>query len=792
MKFTLDWLFDHIDTSCSVDEIVEKLPTLGIEVEDVCDCAKKFAGIFVGRIVECKKHPNADKLSLCMVDVGGRNGDKLLQIVCGATNVRCGLTVAVALPGTIIPVTGAKLKSGKIRGIESEAMMCSVYELQMGIDHDGIIELDDSFKIGTPFAEAMNMSDIVFDVSITPNRADCCCVRGIARMLAAAGLGTLKDIKIEQCQESEETNVTVNIETEKCHYFSYKAVYGIQDAKTPGYIARRLSAIGQKVISAPVDIANYICLDIGQPMHMFDLDKLPDNFIVRESHNAEEIDALNGCHLTIPDEGIIVGTKNDAFSVAGIIGGVQTAVSDTTKNVLIESAHFDRIAISLSAQKMRIQTDSSYRNMRGVDPEMVDFAMQYASSLLGTCCDCKFGQTKSIGQLPDNTKNIVVHYDRFVKLTGLTQKEWQVIAGVVEKLDIKVTEFNDKEMHVVTPSFRFDLNIEEDIIEEFMIMFGYDAIVPEDLPNTEPLADKRCSTDIITDTLIANGVNEIKTFSFIDEDTCKIFEPDIAKHVVLKAPLTNEFAVMRPNLISSILRVLKNNYDNKRKDCRLFEIGKRFYKLDNEIIESNTLLIVLMGSNHERIWSEKQRDVDVFDIKSIVERLLSALNIQNYRIENGGAQHFHPGRVGKYVIRRNDCLVEFGELHPEILNKLDIHTPVVFAEMDLELIKSLQNDCIKVPCKNPVYQPVIRDFSFIVNNNVTSADIVNSIKKTHIDLIENINIFDVYNIDDDKKAVGVEVIMQPKKSTLTEQQINDASEKIISYVSKNCSATLRT
>ena len=790
MKFTLEWLLSHLDVECSIDELSEKLTTIGIEVEDICDCAAKFSGIFVGKIKECCKHPDADRLSLCKVDVGDKNSEKLLQIVCGAPNVRQGLTVAVALVGTVIPVTGLELKAGKIRGITSEAMMCSAYELQLGIDHNGILELDDNFIVGMPFADALNLRDIIFDVSITPNKADCCSVRGIARALSCYGFGKLKPLLYQNVVATEKNTTNVTMETEKCHYFSYRPIFNIQDAVTPDFIAKRLNAVGQKLISATVDIANYICLDIGQPMHIFDLDKLPQNFVVRNSIKNEEIDALNGKTEKIPENSVIVG-DNDAFSVAGIIGGIKTAVSQDTRNILIESACFDKVTISLTSQQMRLHTDSSYRNSRGVDPDAAVTAMEYATYLLSKCSTCSVGDIKSIGKLPDNTHKITITRKKFCNLTGLTEKDWQYVPKILRTLQFEIIAENSTSIDIITPSYRYDLEIEEDIIEEILVMLGYNTIESVELPKKNPIISQN-TCDVISDILLSNGLSEIKTFSFVDEKICNFFECDNEKWVKLETPLTTEFAVMRTTPMASIIKVLKLYYDNKHVNTKFFEIGKRFCKLENKIIERNTLTIAVMGSQNGRNWAEHKKNVDVFYVKSILERVFAGIGIANYRIKNGtNLQYYHPGQSGSYIIKKDDCLATFGALHPNILSQFNIKVPIICADIYLEHIDSTVKNCVKLPQSLPQYHPIMRDFSFVVSAEITASDIIDSIKKAHIDMISNINIFDIYMLENEQKAVGVEITIQPKKVTLTDVQIEEISNKITKNVCNNCNAILR-
>ncbi|MDR1488415.1 MAG: phenylalanine--tRNA ligase subunit beta [Holosporales bacterium] len=776
MKFTIDWLFDHLETDEPLEKITEALTSHGIEVEDVCDMSKKLDGIIVGEIVSYKKHPNADKLSVCDVNIGG---GETLNIVCGAPNVVEKMKVAVALVGSVIPLSGSVIKKGSIRGVESEGMLCSSSELCFVTEifgkNDGIISLPENFVVGKPIADVLFMNDIVIEVTITPNRGDCMSVRGIGRLLADAGIGSLKPLMVNKFEENEGSDELVDIETKDCLYFSTKIIEGYNhNLRTPDFISRRLTAVGQKLIHPPVDIANYICFDIGQPLHIFDFDKIPGHkLIVRNSVGGEVLDTLDGNKTNIAEGSVVVANSvGDPMSIAGIMGGCPSSFTNKTTNILIESAYFDKIAISLAGQKMRLHSDSRLRNERGTDPEMVDVAINYAASLIG---GGKIYKTKKFGNLPKNTKNITVTFEKFKNITGL--KRW---------------DYDGDTVNFVSQSYRHDLEIEEDIIEEMLISYGYDNITAEELSKVEPILDEY-TEDRVSDILCDNGYFEVKTFSFVDDITANFFE-NSEKIIKITNPLSTDFAVMRPSVIVSLLKNVKNNQNKSQENCRFFEVGRKFSLEDRNIKEENMLTMIITGKNTEKNWRIKSEDVSVFDIKKDIERVLSGLGLSRFKVLGNGFEkrrYYHPGRSGVYTFKKDETLCYFGEIHPGVLKKMDINIPVIAAEIFLGEFPEKIIEKAKKHIVLSQFQPIIRDFSFIVNMDLEVSKVVDSINEIKSEYIQNINIFDVYNMTDSEKAVGVEIVLQSSTNTLTEKDINDVSGEIITIVQKKCNAKLR-
>ena len=787
MKFTLDWLKDHIDTKLTADEISNKLTELGIEVESVLDESKKFENFVVGYINKAERHPNADKLQICEVNIG----DEILSIVCGAKNARPGIYVVVALVGAVIPSDGGALKKGSIRGVESQGMLCSTDELLVDDDGiDGILELPDTYVPGTPAAIALELDSVVFDVSITPNRADCFSVRGLARDLVASGAGELIPLKITASKESFENPIDVEVQTVDCLYFSTCAVNNVI-FQTPKYIVKRLKAIGQKLIHAPVDIANYVCIDIGQPLHIFDLDKLPEKLLVRNSRQGEMLKTLDGKDTVLPEGAVVVSTGDSVLSIAGIMGGEDSAFSEGSKNILIEGAYFDKIAIAKAGQSLRLSSDSRTRFERGIDPDGIDTAMQYTLSIISSLCDCAISNVKKNKKIPNNCKKIDLTFSKFNALTGLSLEDFASSIEILKKLRITILNSSKDRITVETPSYRHDLEIEEDIIEEILRILGYDNIRECELEKKDPITQTYV-VDKLSDALVYNGFYEVKTFSFIDEKTSLLFAK-ADSFVNIKDALTVDFAILRPSVVASHLKSIKNSQNKSQRNSRLFEAGTRFCIKEGKVVEEHMLTATISEKKHDRTWSNKAKDVSVFDIKEVLEKLLS-ICAPGFRLTTEAPSYYHPGRSGSYIIQKDTVIAHFGEVHPSVLASIGVYGPAVSFELFLDKIPEILVSKMKQPLVLSQYQPITRDFSFIVEKSIPDGKILEVVKKLKIEFIKNISIFDVYEseiIGEDKKAVAFEVLLQSNKETLSEEQITDVSDKIINAITKECHGVLR-
>ena len=839
MKITLDWLKSHIETDLSANQIADALIKLGIEVEEIIDYTKIFDKILVGKILEAEKHPNADKLQVCQVDIGT---EKPLNIVCGAKNARQGIYVAVAQVGATIPATKSVLKKGMIRGIESQGMMCSTEELDLGSDDtDGIIELSSNSKIGSSLAEALKLTDVIFDLSITPNRADCFCVRGIARDLAAAGYGKLLPFKVPKFQSTIDNPIDLELKTDKCYYFSTIIINNFC-GETPEFIAKRLKMIGQKLISTPVNIANYICFDIGQPMHIFDADKLGNKLTIRESVANERVITLNNSkEETLLDGAIVVASDNEVLTIPGIIGGESTAVSKDTKNLLVESAYFNKVEITKTGQFLKITTDARTRCERGIDPNNVQLAIDYFVYLLSqrgntlsniitngnvasnsitrgnTSSDIitsdiitsdnttnnnvmnnniAVSNVKKVGKLPSNQYEITLTKQHFINLTGLTESEYNKSSDLLTNLGCEILEQTTDYIKVKTPSWRHDLQIEADLIEEVLRLIGFDKIKDFDLPfknynesEARKLNDQYKTVSNMMNALVYNGYFEVKTMSMIDQQLAELFNKNI---IQISDTLSSEFAILRPTLVASHLKNVLQAQNRSQKLVKIFENAKQFNKQSNQIIESNMLTGTIAELVEPRHWSNP-KTISVFDIKSDIENLLNMVTTK-YQLVEKASEYYHPGRSASYVAQKDKVLAQFGEIHPKILEKLGIKGNVLCFEIFIDVLLDKINLAKPKHIVLSQYQPVIRDFSFILDKFITAGQLIDCIKRLHINEIQDISIFDIYeseSLGENKKAIAFEVILQSDTHTLIDDELQSISQKIISAVTEKCNGILR-
>ncbi|MDR1476483.1 MAG: phenylalanine--tRNA ligase subunit beta [Holosporales bacterium] len=790
MKFTFDWLKDHLQTDLSYREIADMFTNLGIEVEEILDNVLKFQDYAIGFIRNAKPHPNAERLQICEVDIG----DRVLNIVCGADNARSGIYVVVAKVGALIPSTATRLKKSTIRGIESEGMMCSAEELLLeGGRIAGIIELAQDSVIGGNVAQALKVADVVFDISITPNRADCFSVRGLARDLAAAGAGKLLPLPLLNIAENIENPTNVDVRTGNCSYFSTMAIKGIS-GRTPDYIERRLRAIGQRLIHFPVDIGNYICFDLGQPLHIFDLDKVSSDLIVRESVAGEKLKTLNGEETILPNGAIVIASEDKILSIAGIMGSEASAFSENSRNILIEGAYFDKIAIARAGQFLRINTDSRTRFERGIDPDLVEYSVRYAASLITSNCSGMVSNIKKYGSLPTNRTIVTLTFGKFQALTGLNHEDFMKSKEITERLGMTVKRAGSEEMVIESPSWRHDIGIEEDLIEEVVRIVGYNKIEDQELEKKEPIS-KVYTLDKIADSLIFNDFYEVKTFSFVDTKTASFFAEQ-ENHILITHPATSEFTTMRPSVIASHLKAIRLAQSKSQKNGKIFEIGKRYRKSHSEmhdLVEENTVTATIAEDKTNRTWRCRSEDVSIFDIKESLEKILN-MTVSGFRLVPEAPEYYHPGRSGSYIIQKDSVIAHFGEIHQSVLSELDITGPVVCFELFLDCVPELVVFKQRAPLKLSQYQPTIRDFSFIVKKKVRSADVVNAVKRLKLDYVTHVSIFDVYEselIGSENKAIGFEVVMQSDRSTLTEMDISEISNKIIESIAKNCEGILR-
>src|SRR5450631_2663339 len=802
MKFTLSWLKDHLDTDEPVEKLADKLTMIGLEVEHIEDKAKALAPFTIARVISAEQHPNADRLRVCMVDTG--DGGTPVQVVCGAPNARAGLLSVFSAPGTFIPGKNITLSIGTIRGVESRGMLCSAAELQISEEHDGIMELPADAPVGAPYAQWAGVGDPMLEINLTPNRQDCTGVHGIARDLAAADMGKFRDPAIKQIKGEFPCPVKVTIEDAKlCPGFALRLVRGVKNGPSPEWLQKRLTSIGLRPINALVDITNFMTYDRARPLHVFDAAKVSGNLTVRRARDGETLLALDG--RTYPlDSGVCVITDDHGVeSLAGIMGGEASGCSEATTDVLIESALWNEINIAQTGRKLGINSDARYRFERGVDPNFMLPGLELATQMVLDLCG---GEPSEIVVAGDPTpKETVIDFPLtdLPRLAGLkmTQPEMR---RVLEKLGFFAAGKTDR-MKIAVPSWRTDVHGRADIVEELVRIVGVDQVPSTPFPRGEH-ARKPVLTPIQNRTrkakraLAARGLSEAVTWSFVSKREAELFgggKPELA----LANPIAAELSDMRPSLIPGLVMAAQRNADRGSADVALFEVGQIFKgdKPEDQLTAASGLRRALAkAAGIGRHWSSKAAPVDAFDAKADAFAVLAAAGapMQALQVVPGGPAWFHPGRSGTIQIGPQNVLGYFGELHPRALAALKADGPLVAFEVILEKIPEpkARPTRAKPLLELSAFQPVERDFAFVVENSVKAADIVRAAQGVDKKLIVGVTVFDVYEgkgIDPGKKSIAIAVTMQPREKTMTDAEIDALAARIVAEVAKKTGGVLR-
>ncbi|WP_230530307.1 phenylalanine--tRNA ligase subunit beta [Microvirga roseola] len=806
MKFTLSWLKDHLDTSASLDEIVETLTRIGLEVEGVEDKAKMLAPYKVAYVVSAEQHPNADRLRVCMVDTGE---GAPIQVVCGAPNARTGMKSVFAPPGTYIPGKDITLGVGTIRGVESKGMLCSAAELEISDDHDGIIDLPEDAPVGQPYSAYAGLDDPVIEINLTPNRPDCTSIHGIARDLAAAGLGTLKGEAIPSVAGKGACPVSVTLdlagEDEKlCPTFALRLVRGVKNGHSPEWMQRRLLAIGLRPINALVDITNYMTFDRGRPLHVFDAKKVNGDLTVRRAKDGEEVLALDGRTYRLDRGTVVIADENGIESIGGIMGGEHSGCDENTTDVLIESALWDPLNIAQSGRKLGIITDARYRFERGVDPAFTIPGLDMATRLVIDLCGGEASEAVIAGSIPEDRRVIEFPWAEVPRLSGLDVQPNES-RRILEKLGFAI-EGSGERVSVTAPSWRPDIEGKADLVEEVIRIAGLDRIEPTPLPRLEAAVAKPILTLIQKRTRLARrslavrGLVEAVTWSFIAKNEAELFGGGDAR-LALANPIASDLSDMRPSLLPGLMKAAQRNVDRGFGDVALFEVGQTFASGEPEG-QSIKAVAVRRGTARAegvgRHWDGGAQAVDAFDAKADVLALLTALGIPvgGLQIVAGGPAWFHPGRSGTLQFGPKNVVGAFGEVHPKVLKALDMKGPLVAFELDLSALPPPKAKPTKMKPKLslPEFQPLTRDFAFVVGRDVAAGDIVKAAQGAERQLIVSVDVFDVYEgtgIDPDKKSVAIAVTLQPTEKTLTDIEIEAISAKIVGDVAKKTGAVLR-
>lgn len=789
MKFTLSWLKDHLETTASLSEIADKLVTLGLEVESIDDPAEKYKGFIVATVIEAGRHPNADRLSLCFADAG--TGERI-QVVCGASNVRQGMKVAFAPVGVTIPATGTILKKGKIRDVESLGMFCSATELELGQDADGILDLDPSLVAGTPLAEALGLSDPIIDIAITPNRSDCFGIRGVARDLAASGIGKLKPLSYKPTKGVFPCPIQVKIEdSEGCQDFQFQVIKGVRNGPSPDWIQRRLRAIGLRPISALVDMTNYLTFDLGRPLHVFDLSKIKGNLTIRKAKKGETLAALNGKDYSLENGMCIISDDSGPISLGGIMGGASTGCLEDTVDILIECGAFDAIRTANTGRALSILSDARTRFERGVDFHSIRPGLDAAVDLVLEWC----GGNASEGGVarhttpptPSQSAPITLTKSKLSSLSGINIP-MEEAKGYLEALEFSILSSDAGQVTVQAPTYRLDIEGSADLVEEILRLKGYNHIVEEPLPAT-PLKSQTTSIPFVVKRVLASrGLNEVITWSFMEEALAVKFgggDPTLR----LLNPISVELGYMRPSIIPNLIQTTIRNQDRAQGSIELFELGPQ-YELEGQRLVAAGLLAGQTGPRH---WEQTPRSFSVFDAKAHALAILNSLGISesSLQIAATGPEYYHPGRKGTFK-QGNRVLAIFGEIHPLLISQLSGDGVFVGFEVFLDQLPPLRIK--KSTLHLSPYQPVTRDFAFVVDDTISADQLVKAIGKVDRDLISAIHIFDVYKgekLEKNQKSLAIQVRLEPQTGTLTDAQITEVCDRIVANVSKATGGVLR-
>jgi phenylalanyl-tRNA synthetase beta chain len=804
MKFTLSWLKDHFDTVASLDEIVDKLTMIGLEVEAIEDKAKEFESFKVAQIISAEQHPNADRLRVCQVDNGTGTP---LQIVCGAPNARAGLKTVLGLPGTYIPAKDITLAVGKIRGVESQGMMISGAEIGFSDDSDGIIELPADAPIGKPFANVLGLNEPVIEINLTPNRSDCTGVNGIARDLGATLLGEYKDNTPKPVKGTFPCPVKVTLDFGDTHplcpAFGLRLVRGVKNGPSPDWVQKRLTAIGLRPINALVDITNFITFDRGRPLHVFDAKKVKGSLTVRRARIGETLLALDGKTYELDSAMCVIADEKGVESLAGIMGGEESGCDENTTDVLIESALWDAVNIAQTGRKLGINSDARYRFERGVDSNFMLPGLELATQMVIDFCGGEASEVVVAGD--PSPKEVIIDYpvSELMRLAAIKMLPGEM-RRTLERLGFFAAGQGER-LKIAVPSWRPDVHGRADIVEELVRIAGVDTVPSTPFPRGAD-ARKPVLTAIQIRTrkakraLAARGLTEAVTWSFISKREAELFgggKPELA----LANPIAAELSDMRPSLLAGLIASAQKNADRGYPDVALFEVGQIFKgdaPEDQFIAATGLRRALAKASGIGRHWSAKAEPVDVFDAKADAYAVLAGAGapMQALQIVPGGPAWFHPGRSGTIQIGPQNIIGHFGELHPSILAALKVEGPLAAFEVILDNIPvaKAKPTRTKPLLELSAFQPVERDFAFVVETKVKAADIVRAAQNVDKKLIVGVTVFDVYEgtgIEPGKKSVAIAVTMQPRDKTMTDAEIDALAAKIVAEVGKRTGGVLR-
>ena len=777
MKFPLSWLKDHLETTASAQEIADKLTNIGLEVEELSNPAQALEQFRVAKVLTAEKHPQADKLQVLTVDAG--TGEEI-QVVCGAPNARAGMLGVFGPPGAYIPGSDLTLKVAAIRGVESRGMMCSSRELELGDDHSGIIELPGDAPIGTPFTQYAGLDDPVFDVNVTPNRQDAMGVRGIARDLAAAGMGELKPLAVPQVEGSFPCPVPIRIEDpEGCPAFFGRAVKGVRNGASPEWMQRRLKSAGQRPISALVDITNYLMLGHGRPAHVYDIARLRGELTARAAKPGEKVLALNGKEYSLEPFVTVIADDRQVHDIGGIMGGENSGVSEATTDVMLEIAYFTPERIARSGQALGLTSDARSRFERGVDPAFLDEGLAILTGLILDICGGEPSAAVHAGKAPVDKRTISFDFGRTKALGGIDVPQDRQ-REILERLGFEV-HGNE----IIVPTWRRDVEGPADLVEEIVRINGYDQIPSTPLDRAPGVAKPTATRSQLLErrvrrTAAARGLDEAVTWSFVSEAEAAAFGGGTW---TLANPISEEMKVMRPSLLPGLIAAARRNVDRGASSVRLFEVGRRYC----EDAERPTLGLLLAGERRARGWrSGKAQSFDAFDAKAEVLALLDAAGapVDNLQVFPDAGPTWHPGRSATLRLGPKTIVAAFGELHPGLQKSLDAPPGAVAAEIYLDAIPAGRAGWrARSAYSPPSLQPVIRDFAFIIPAKLPADNLLRAIRGADKPAITGVRLFDRFETADGV-SLAFEVTLQPLEKSFTEEQIGEISRRIVAAAEK--------
>jgi phenylalanyl-tRNA synthetase beta chain len=793
MKFSLSWLKRYLETNATVDDVARTLNAIGLEVEDVGDPAAKLEGFRIARVLTAARHPDADKLQVLTVDTG--EGEPL-QVVCGAPNARAGLVGVLGQPGATVPANGMVLRKSAIRGVESNGMMCSTRELELGEDHDGIIELPEDAPVGTPFAQYHSASPVI-EVAVTPNRPDCMGLYGIARDLAAAGLGTLKPLDAEPVEGSFPCPVEIRTDDpEGCPAFYGRVIRGVRNGPSPQWLQDLLLSAGQRPISALVDLTNYLMLGYGRPAHAYDLAKLNGAVVARRARDGEAVVALNEKAYTLDSEMTVIADDSGVHDIAGIMGGEHSGCSEDTTDVLLEIAYFDPERIARTGRKLNLTSDARSRFERGIDPMFLDKGMDHLTSLILSTCGGEASHVIRAGSAPATAK--VVRFD-----PALTEKLGGVVVDraeqqrILESLGFSVVS-QEANWAVAVPGWRPDIDGAPDLVEEVVRIHGLENVQSVPLPRAEGVARPTATPAQKLERRVrraaaARGLQEAVTWSFLPEAEASVFAEGTGDLWILANPISEDLKAMRPSLLPGLLSAVRRNLDRGASSLRLFELGRRYRRgKEGASDERLTLGVVLAGEKTSRGWaSGKATGFDAYDAKAEALALLAEAGapVDRLQIMGEAGPQFHPGQSATLRLGPKNVLARFGMLHPKVARQFDVSGPVALAEIYLDAIPGRKGAAgfARAPYAPPPLQAVKRDYAFLVPVDTPAGDLVRLVQGADKANIVAARLFDDFRgagVPEGQKSLALEVTLQPQDKSYKDEDLKAITERITAAAAK--------